>query len=187
MGADGKPVPFYEGVVGGRSVGTPGTVRMLEMAHKQYGKLPWAQLFAPAISLADNGFKVSARLGTLLKDEKYLKADPTAAAYFYNADGTPLAIGTLLKNPALSDVLRQIAAKGSSALLEGPVAAAIVKKVQTHPTNPGKLALSDLAGYQAKKREPICSDYSAAHAAYLLCGMPPPRSGAIAIGQILGI
>ncbi|MEO5606175.1 MAG: gamma-glutamyltransferase, partial [Polaromonas sp.] len=80
MGADGKPMAFYDGVVGGRSVGTPGTVRMLEMAHKQYGKLPWAKLFEPAIALADNGFKVSARLGTLLKDEKYLKNDRTAAA-----------------------------------------------------------------------------------------------------------
>jgi len=187
IGADGKPMPFYEGVVGGRSVGTPGTVRMLEMAHKQYGKLPWAQLFVPAIQLAEGGFKVSARLGTLLKDEKYLKNDPVAAAYFYKADGSPVDVGSTLRNPALADVLRQIASKGSSALLQGPVAQAIVTKVQSHPTNPGKLALSDLAGYQAKKRDPICSDYSAAGKTYRLCGMPPPSSGAIAVGQILGI
>jgi gamma-glutamyltranspeptidase len=77
LGADGKPMAFYDGVVGGRSVGTPGTVRMLEMAHRQYGKLPWAQLFAPAIQLAEQGFRVSPRLNTLLKDEKYLaKNDP---------------------------------------------------------------------------------------------------------------
>ena len=187
IGADGKPMAFYDGVVGGRSVGTPGTVRMLEMAHKQYGKLPWALLFAPAIALADNGFKVSARLNTLLKDEKYLKNDSTAAAYFYKADGTPVDVGATLRNPALAEVLRQIASKGSNALLSGPVAQAIVTKVQGHPTNPGKLALSDLAGYQAKKREPICADYSANAQAYRLCGMPPPSSGAIAIGQILGI
>ena len=187
IGADGKPIPFYEGVVGGRSVGTPGTVRMLEMVQKQYGKLPWAQLFVPAIQLAEGGFKVSARLGTLLKDEKYLKNDPVAAAYFYKADGTPVDIGSTLRNPALADVLRQIAGKGSSALLQGQVAQAIVTKVQNHPTNPGKLALSDLAGYQAKKRDPICSDYGAAGRAYRLCGMPPPSSGAIAVGQILGI
>ena len=187
IGADGKPMAFYDGVVGGRSVGVPGTVKMLEAAHKQYGKLPWAQLFIPAIALAESGFKVSPRLATLLKDEKYLKADPTAAAYFYNADGSPLAAGTLLKNPALADVLRQIAAKGSSALLEGPVAQAMVKKVQGHPTNPGKLSMGDLAGYQVKKREPICTDYFAAHSAYKICGMPPPSSGAIAVGQILGI
>ena len=187
MGADGKPMPFYDGVVGGRSVGTPGTVRMLEMVHQQYGKLPWAQLFAPAIALADNGFKVSARLNTLLKDEKYLKNDATAAAYFYKADGTPVDAGATLRNPALSEVLRQIAGKGSSALLTGPVAQAIVTKVQGHAGNPGKLALSDLANYQAKKRDPICSDYRVKAQTFSLCGMPPPSSGAIAIGQILGI
>jgi len=187
MGADGKPMPFYDGVVGGRSVGTPGTVRMLEMAHRQYGKLPWAQLFAPAIQMANNGFKVSARLGTLLKDEKYLKNDSTAAAYFYKADGTPVDTGATLRNPALAEVLRQIASKGSDALLTGPVAQAIVTKVQGHSGNPGNLALSDLANYQAKKRDPICSDYSVKAQTFSLCGMPPPSSGAIAIGQILGI
>ena len=187
VGADGKPMAFYDGVVGGRSVGTPGTVRMLEMAHKQYGKLPWAQLFAPAIQMAENGFVVSARLGTLLKDEKYLKNDPTAAAYFYQPDGTPIQTGSVLRNPALAEVLRRIANQGSNALLSGPVAQAIVAKVQGHPGNPGKLALADLAGYQAKKRAPICSDYSVKTQTYRLCGMPPPSSGAIAIGQILGI
>ena len=187
MGADGKPMPFYDGVVGGRSVGTPGTVRMLEMAHRQYGKLPWARLFEPAIALADNGFKVSARLGTLLKDEKYLKNDRTAAAYFYQPDGSPVDIGTTLRNPALADVLRQIASQGSGALLTGPVAQSIVAKVQGHAGNPGLLAMGDLAGYQAKKRDPICADYSARGKAYVLCGMPPPSSGAIAVGQILGM
>ena len=187
IGADGKPLAFYDGVVGGRSVGTPGTVRMLEMAHKQYGRLPWAQLFVPAIQLAENGFKVSPRLNTLLKGEVHLKKDATAAAYFYKADGSPVDVGSVLRNPALADVLRQIAAKGSSALLEGKVAEAIVAKVQSHATNPGKLAMTDLAGYQPKKRDPICSDYNAAGKAYRLCGMPPPSSGAIAVGQILGI
>jgi gamma-glutamyltranspeptidase/glutathione hydrolase len=188
LGADGKPMAFYDGVVGGRSVGTPGTVRMLEMAHRQYGKLPWAQLFAPAIQLAEQGFRVSPRLNTLLKDEKYLaKNDPVAAAYFYKPDGMPVDAGSLLRNPALADVLRQIAAGGSKALLEGKVAEAIVGKVRGHAGNPGKLAMGDLAGYQAKKREPICSDYNAGGKAYRLCGMPPPSSGAIAVGQILGI
>ena len=187
IGTDGKPLAFYDGVVGGRSVGAPGAVRMLELAHRQHGKLPWAQLFAPAIALAEGGFEVSARLNTLLTNEKYLKNEPLAAAYFYQPNGAPLAIGTRLRNPALADVLRQIAAQGADALLTGPVAQAIVSKVQNHPTNPGKLALSDLAHYQAKKREPICTDYSASGKAYRLCGMPPPSSGAIAIGQILGM
>ena len=187
MGTDGKPLAFYDAVVGGRSVGTPGAVRMLEMAHRQYGKLPWATLFAPAITLADNGFKVSARLNTLLVPEVHLKKDPVALAYFYDANGQPWPVGHLLKNPELASVLRLIAAGGSKALLEGEVAQAIVNKVQQHPGNPGKLALADLAGYQARKRDPLCYDYAAAGKTYRMCGMPPPSSGAIAIGQILGI
>ena len=187
IGADGKPMSFIDGVVGGRSVGVPGTVRMLEMAHRQHGKLPWAQLFVPAITLAESGFKVSARLATLLKTEQHLKKDPIAAAYFYKANGEPLDAGFTLRNLPLADVLKKIASSGSKGLLESDVAQAIVTKVQGHPTNPGKLSLADLAGYQAKKREPICHDYRAQARDYRICGMPPPSSGAIAVGQILGI
>ncbi len=187
IGADGKPMAFIDGVVGGRSVGVPGTVRMLEMVHRQHGKLPWAQLFTPAITLAEGGFKVSARLATLLKTEQHLKKDPVAAAYFYKANGEPLEAGFTLRNQPLADVLRKIAASGAKGLLEGEVAQAIVSKVQSHPTNPGKLSLADLAGYQVKKRDPICHDYRAQARALRICGMPPPSSGAIAIGQILGI
>ncbi len=191
LGPDGKPVSFYDGVVGGRSVGTPGAIRMLEMAHRQYGKLAWSQLFEPAIKIADEGFRVSPRLATLLGNEAHLKKDPAGAAYFFPG-GQPLQVGTLLKNPAYAEVLRKIAREGSKGLLEGSVAQAIVTKVNTHPANPGKLSLSDLAGYQARKREPICSDYAARAASgaahnYRLCGMPPPSSGAIAVAQILGI
>ena len=187
LGADGKPIPFYDGVVGGRSVGVPGTVRMLEMAHRQHGKLPWAELFKPAIALADGGFKVRARLNTLLASEKYLAKDPLAAAYFYDPAGQPWPVGHVLKNPELAAVLKAIAANGSKALLEGDVAQAIVDKVQKHPTNPGKLSLSDLAGYQPRKRTPICHDYATVGKDYRICGFPPPSSGAIAVGQILGI
>ena len=187
LGADGKPMPFYDAVVGGRSVGVPGTVRMLEMAHREYGKLPWAKLFEPAITLAEGGFKVSARLSSLLASEAHLKKDPVAFAYFYNADGSPLAVGSALRNPALADVLRKIAADGSRALLEGDIAQAIVDKVRNHSTNPGQLSLADLAGYQSIKRTPLCSDYRANAHDFRICGMPPPSSGAIAVGQILGI
>ena len=187
LGADGKPLSFYDAVVGGRSVGTPGAVRMLEMAHQQYGKLPWASLFAPAITLAENGFKVSARLNALLLPEVHLKKDPVALAYFYDRNSQPWPVGHLLKNPELAAVLKLLAVDGSRALLEGEVAEAIVAKVQKHPTNPGQLTLSDLARYQAKKRTPICFDYQAASKDYRLCGMPPPSSGAIAVGQILGL
>ncbi|GAB3188771.1 gamma-glutamyltransferase family protein [Hydrogenophaga aquatica] len=185
---DGKPMAFIEGVVGGRSVGVPGTVRMLELAHQQHGKLPWATLFQPAITLAEQGFRVSARLNTLLAAEQHLKKDPVAAAYFYDASGQPWPVGHVLKNPELAQVLRDIAARGSKALLEGPVAQAIVDKIRSHPTNPGQMTLADLSGYQPRKREPLCHDHAVPpQKVYRLCGFPPPSSGAIAIGQMLGI
>ena len=187
LGADDKPLPFYDAAVGGRSVGTPGAVRMLELAHRQYGKLPWAQLFEPAIKLARDGFRVSARLNTLLVPEVHLKKDPTALAYFYDGNGQPWPVGHVLKNPEYAAVLKLIASGGSRALLEGEVAQAIVSAVQKHRTNPGLLTLTDLAGYQAKKREPICYDYTVISKQYRICGMPPPSSGAIAVGQILGM
>ncbi|MCE3273431.1 MAG: gamma-glutamyltranspeptidase precursor-like protein [Ramlibacter sp.] len=187
LAADGKPLPFYEAVVGGRSVGVPGTVRMLEMAHRQHGRLPWAALFQPAIALAENGFRVSPRLNTLAKADAHLKKDPVAAAYFYQPNGEPLAVGSTLRNPELAAVLRRIAREGSAAFYQGEIAQAIVDKVQKHPTNPGRLALADLAAYQPKKRAPICHDYRAQARDYRVCGFPPPSSGAIAVGQILGI
>ncbi|HOZ93347.1 MAG TPA: gamma-glutamyltransferase family protein [Ottowia sp.] len=189
LGADGKPLPFHDGVVGGRSVGVPGTVRMLEQAHRQHGRLAWAELFKPAIVLAEQGFAVSPRLHTLLKNEQHLKKDPVAARHFYDAAGNPWPVGHVLKNPELAAVLKGIAARGSTALLEGPVAQAIVDKVQKHPTNPGKLTLADLAGYTPKRRAPLCHELRvpASGKAYEVCGFPPPSSGAIAVGQILGI
>jgi gamma-glutamyltranspeptidase/glutathione hydrolase len=187
LGVDRKPLPFHEAVVGGRSVGVPGAVRMLEMAHRQHGKLPWSRLFEPAIALAENGFRVSPRLHVQLRGEQHLKKDPVAAAYFYDPDGSPRAVGTVLRNPELARVLRRIAAEGSRALHEGDIAQAIVDKVRSHPTNPGGLGLQDLAAYQPKKREAICHDHAAPPRQYRICGFPPPGSGAIAIGQILGI
>lgn len=187
LGADGKPLPFYEAVVGGRSVGVPGTVRMLEMAHRDHGRLPWAEVIQPAITLAENGFRVSPRLNTLLANEAHLKRDPVAAAYFYRADGTPHPVGHVLRNPELAQVLRGIAREGSRALHEGEVAQAIVDKVRSHPANPGRLAMADLAGYQPKKRDALCHDWRADDKDWNICGFPPPSSGAIAVGQILGI
>ncbi len=187
LGRDGKPLAFHDAAVGGRAVGAPGTVAMLEMAHRQHSRLPWAALFEPAIQLAQNGFKVSPRLHALLAAEPHLKKDPIAAAYFYRPDGTPHAIGFNLKNPALAEVLKQIATQGARALQQGPIAQAIVDKVQQHPSNPGQLAMADLAAYRPLKRAPICHDYRAHPQAFQLCGFPPPSSGAIAIGQILGL
>ncbi len=187
LGADGKPLSFMAAVVGGRSVGTPGVVSMLEMAHQQYGRLPWATLFQPAIALAESGFKVSARLHSLVRDDAFLKKDPQAAAYFLDAQGSGWPIGRRLKNPELANVLRKVATQGAKGLMEGDVAQAIVDKVRSHPGNPGQLSLSDMAGYKAKKRDPICHDYRASNRDYTICGFPPPSSGAITVGQILGM
>ncbi len=180
---DGKAMPFHEAVVGGRSVGVPGVLRMLELAHKQYGKLPWHALFEPAIRLAHDGFSVSPRLAILLESETYLKTDPVAAAYFYDAQGKSRPVGYLLKNPELAVTLQKIATEGADAFYTGKIAQDIARKVTQHPTNPGRLTVQDLATYQAKKRTAICSDYRA----WTVCGMPPPSSGGIAIAQMLGI
>ena len=189
--ADGKAMTFREAIVGGRAVGVPGALRMLEMAHAEYGRLPWASLFDPAIRLAENGFPVSQRLHTLLKVDPHLRKDPQTAAYFYDADDQPVAVGSLLHNPELAEVLRRIARQGSRALHEGEIAQAIVDKVQQHPENPGKLTMTDLAAYQPQRRSPLCSSYTPKRVEpprrYLICGFPPPASGAIAIAQILGI
>jgi gamma-glutamyltranspeptidase/glutathione hydrolase len=184
---EGKPMAFMDAVVGGRSVGVPGTVRMLEMAHAQHGRLRWAALFEPAIRLAETGFPVSPRLHAMLQADAHLRKDPTAAAFFYQPDGTPWPVGHRLKNPELAEVLRRLARDGSRALHEGEIAQAIVAKVQGHPGNPGRMTLADLAGYHAKAREAICHDHTAGSRRWKICGFPPPSSGAIAVGQILGL
>lgn len=189
--ANGQPLAFNDAMASGRSVGVPGAVRMLELAHRQHGKLPWARLFQPAIELAERGFPVSHRLHTLLGNDKLLARDPVARAYFYDGNGKPWPMDHLLKNPELAHVLRGIAAHGSRGLLEGETAAAIVEAVQTHPGAPGRMTLADLAGYQPREREALCHEHQvntgARQHSYRLCGFPPPSSGAIAIGQILGL
>jgi gamma-glutamyltranspeptidase/glutathione hydrolase len=170
--------------VGGRAVGVPGAVRMLEAAHRVHGRLPWRQLFEPAIALADEGFAISPRLHAMSAHESHLKADRQAAATFYRADGEPHPVGHRLRNPALAAVLRLVAERGSTALHEGAVAADIVRRVRTHPTNPGQLDSHDLLAYRAIRREAICTDW---REFFRVCGMPPPSSGHLAVMQILGL
>ncbi|WP_233204870.1 gamma-glutamyltransferase family protein [Limnohabitans sp. 15K] len=182
----GKPLAFDDAVLSGYSVGVPGTVRMLEAAHQQHGTLPWGQLLQPAITLADKGFRVSPRLHALLQADPHLKKDPLALRFFYQADGLAWPVGHVLRNPEYAHVLRRIAAEGNQALHEGPVAQAIVQRTQSAP-RPGSLSLQDLRTYQPKVREALCFDHTAQQRAYRVCGFPPPSSGQIAIGQILGI
>jgi gamma-glutamyltranspeptidase/glutathione hydrolase len=180
---DGTPMSRVEGVVGGRSTGAPGVLRMLALAHKQHGKLPWKTLFLPAIHLAEDGFAVSDRLNRLLAWDPYIGKDLEARAYFYDASGKPWPVGHILKNPALARTLREIADGGAEVFYNGHIARDIAAKVHAHPTNPGLLSAQDIAGYQPKVREPVCSDYRV----YTVCGMPPPSSGGIAVAQMLGM
>jgi gamma-glutamyltranspeptidase / glutathione hydrolase len=183
LGADGKPMPFYDAVVGGRSVGVPGTLRLLETAHKRWGKLPWPQVIAPAIRLAEEGFPISPLLHSGLTQEKHLPNDPIARAYFYGEDGKPKPVGTVLKNPALARTLRDIADRGAGAFYTGDIAADIVATVTRHPTNPGDMTLEDLRGYKVEERAPVCGPYRT----YRICGMGPPSSGGVAVLQMLSI
>jgi gamma-glutamyltranspeptidase/glutathione hydrolase len=180
---DGTPLSRTEGIVGGRSTGAPGVLRMLALAHRQHGKLPWKTLFGPAIRLAENGFAVSPRLNALLAWDPYIRKDPTARAYFYGPDGKPWPVGHILKNPELARTLREIAEGGADVFYTGRIARDIEAKVKGHPTNPGLLTAADIAAYQPKLREPVCNDYRA----YTVCGMPPPSSGGIAVAQMLGM
>jgi gamma-glutamyltranspeptidase/glutathione hydrolase len=181
--ADGKPMPFPKAAVGGRAVGVPGAVRMLEMAHRQHGRLPWAQLFEPAIHLAERGFEVSPRLHTLLSTETALKQDAQSGRYFYDEQGRPWPVGHRLRNPALAVVLRAIAQGGSAALHEnGALAADLVRRVQRHAGNPGLLTAADLVSYQALEREPLCHVW---RSRWRVCGFPPPSSGHLTMMQML--
>jgi gamma-glutamyltranspeptidase / glutathione hydrolase len=182
----GKPLTFDEAVQSGQSVGVPGVVRMLEAAHRQHGRLPWAQLLAPAITLAEQGFRISPRLHTLLQADPHLKKDPLALRFFYNAQGQAWPVGHVLRNPEYAHVLRRLATEGSRALHEGPVAQAMVARTAQAP-RPGSLSLQDLASYQPKERDALCFDYPTPAREVRVCGFPPPSSGQIAMGQILGL
>ena len=183
LDAGGKPLPFFDAVVGGRSVGVPGLLRMLEAAHRRDGRLPWARLFADAIALAENGFPIGPRLHKLLQDERFLRSDPAARALYYEADGSAKPVGTVLRNPELAATLKQLAADGAGALHAGGLAASIVAAVNGHPTNPGRMTAEDLAGYRAIERDPLCANFRR----WRVCGMPPPSSGGLAVAQMLGI
>jgi len=181
MAADGKPMAFQQGRVGGRSVGVPGTPRLLEVAHLRYGKLPWRTLFDPAIELAQKGFPVSPRFHKLVGDDNGLSDEPAARAYFFDANGQPKAVGTRVRNPQFAATLAKIAAGGADAYYTGEIGRDIVAAVNAH-RNPGTLSMDDLAAYRVRDVEALCGTYRA----YRLCGMPPSSSGGIAVLQIMG-
>ncbi len=183
LNPDGSPMRFAAAMEGGRSVGVPGLLRMLEAAHRDHGRLPWARLVAPTIALAEAGFAIPARMAAAIAaNADSLRRDPGARAYFFASDGTPLPAGHRLRNPALADTLRLVAEQGAAALHEGPVAEAIAAAVRGH-ANPGSMTTADLAGYTPQRRAPLCTPYRI----WRICGFGPPSSGGVAVAQILGV
>ena len=179
---DGQPLPPFDAVASGLSVGVPGAVALLEMAHREHGKLPWADLFASSITVARKGFAVPPRLAAWLQLLKRFGEEPGARATYFNADGSPKKAGDWITNPALADTMQRIATEGTRVLREGPIAEEMVARVRSH-IRPGTLALSDLAAYRPIKREALCGPYRV----WIVCGMPPPSAGGIAVLQMLGM
>lgn len=177
-----RPLRFMDAVNSGKSVGVPGVLRALQLAHDKYGKLPWATLFQPAIALAAGGFEVSPRLAALIASNPGLARQPAARAYFYHVDGRPRQAGETLRNPALAQTLRLIADRGADVFYHGALAREMVAAV-SGDARPGSLAMADLAGYRARERTALCTPYRI----YIVCGAAPPSSGGIAIAQMLGI
>lgn len=180
---DGHPIPFREAVLSGKSIGVPGTLRLLETLHRQKGRLPWRDVVAPALRLAETGFPVSRRLHALLSLARAESFQPEARAYFYDRLGSPRPEGFLLRNPAFAATLRQIAVDGADAFYRGEIAARIVAASAAVPGAPGDVTLDDLANYRVAERAPVCSPYRGLR----VCGMGPPSSGGVAIAQVLGL
>ncbi len=183
LAADGRPLDWPAAVVSGKSVGVPGLLRLFELAHRRHGKLPWAELFEPAIRLAQEGFPISPRLSALIASDRFLSLDDKARRYFYLPDGKAKPAGTLLKNPEFAAVLKRVAAGGADAFYRGEIARDIAAAVRSHRRSAGDLAEADFAAYSAKQREPLCGAYRR----WKVCGMPPPSSGGFAVLQILEI
>ena len=179
---DGKPLGYEQAVASGISVGVPGLLAMLEMVHKEQGRLAWGELFAPAIAAARDGFTVSPRLATWLARLPTLRDEPAIRATYFNADGSAKKIGDRAANPELAATMQAIAQQGIEAFYRGAIAEEMVERVRRH-VRPGTLSLADLADYRAIKREALCGPYRV----WTVCGMPPPSSGGLAILQILAL
>ena len=180
---NGERLKFWDAVVGGRSVGVPGTPALMEAAHKRWGQNSWNSLFSEAIDLADNGFAVSPRLAALVaRDAERLGRFSDTADYFFPNE-QPLVEGHLLTNPAYADLMRRMAKDGAEVIYSGDIARAIIDTVRGAEKNPGVLSLTDLQIYKVKERPAVCVPFRG----YQVCGMGPPSSGALTVGQILGL
>ncbi len=180
---NGEPLEFFDAVVGGRSVGTPGTPALMEEAHRRWGRAPWRMLFGEAIRLAENGFAVSPRLAASVAEDAERLARFYATRAYFLPGGVPLQAGAQLRNPDYAETLRALAQGGARAFYTGLIAQDIADTVRSAPGNPGVLTTADLAIYRVKERAAVCVVYRA----HEICGMGPPSSGALTVGQILGM
>jgi len=178
---DGSLMGWYEAAEGGRATGVPGVIRMLELAHRQHGVLPWADLFAPAIDLAENGFLISPRLYEVLGWVEGAERFPAFYSLYFDEEGRRKPIGTRLTNPDLAASLRLVAEGGADAFYTGPLAQAVIDAVGETTVNPAVMTADDLAGYEAVERPAVCVDYRN----WSVCGMGPPSSGGVTVAQIL--
>lgn len=181
----GKPMEFYDAAIGGRAVGVPGMMRLLEMVHKRFGRVQWKDLFTPAITLAENGFKVTPRLAAMVDyDYDHLsEASMATRLYFLPDSSTPIQAGDILKNAPYARVLKSLATNGAGAFYSGENATTIAKAVRDHMKNPGLISPEDLADYKAIERKTICGTYRA----HMICTMGEPSAGGITLLETLGI
>lgn len=179
---DGQPLPRGLAERSGLAVGVPGLLRLLETVHRRHGRLPWAQLFEPALQIADEGFALGERLHELLRVDVGLRQDPAALAMYYRADGSPLPVGSRVRNPAQAAILRQVAERGADAFYRGAVAEDLLRRVRGHE-RPGRMQAADLQGYRVLVRQPLCAPWRR----WRLCGLPPPASGLLLNIQLLAL
>ena len=181
-GPDGKPLPMREAVPGGRSVGVPGELRLMEIAHERHGKLAWRKLFGPATRLARDGWAITPRFNNFLTRMPATGFfSDWARAYLYTAEGPAKPVGTVVRNPELAAFYDSIARHGPDYFYVGPPARTLVATVNGAARNPSKMTAGDLASYQVRERRPVCGAYRG----YRICGMGPPASGTIAVLMIL--
>jgi gamma-glutamyltranspeptidase/glutathione hydrolase len=183
LNADGSPGPFQRVGYGGNAVGVPGVMRMFEAAHREHGRLPWADLFVPAIELAEQGFAISPRLYFLLDRAQRMAEAPSFRDYFFDESGRAYETGHVLVNEDYAETLRLLAAEGAEAMYTGPLARRIVDKIHNNPVSEGLMTLEDMAAYRAEELEALCSGYRQ----WRVCGPQLPSSGGIAIEQMLGM
>lgn len=174
----GKPLPYRQAIPGGKSVGVPGNIRLMALAHERHGRLPWAKLFEPAIRLARDGFALTPRgRNAILNSRDLAGLSDWGRANLFGSDGEPKAVGTVMRNPELALLLERVATRGPDYFYVGPAAEALVRTVRGAPRNPSAMVVGDLAAYEAKERPPVCAMYRR----YRICGMGPPSSGATTV------